>query len=92
MGEIRLRYSFVPKLDLGDGRGDRDFGCGVNVIPNSDEVKNRAEGGGDCEEVEVGFVGSEFLHFSCLLEDLSSMEVLERKRVIDIGEEDGSRA
>ncbi|KAM7496362.1 hypothetical protein LguiA_020776 [Lonicera macranthoides] len=59
-----------------DGGGDKDSGCGAVVVPNFDEVKSISEGGGDCEEVEVGFVGSEFLHSFCLLEGLSSMEVL----------------
>ncbi|KAM7510676.1 hypothetical protein LguiB_009551 [Lonicera macranthoides] len=41
-----------------DSEGDKDSGCRVIVVPDSDEVKSIAEDGGDCEEVEVGMVGS----------------------------------
>ncbi|KAM7526347.1 hypothetical protein LguiA_016249 [Lonicera macranthoides] len=56
------RAKVVLRVEIGSGGhggDDRDSSYGADVVPNSDKVKSRAEGGGDCEEVEVGFVGSE---------------------------------
>ncbi|KAM7507362.1 hypothetical protein LguiA_017815 [Lonicera macranthoides] len=67
-GGWRVEADVVLMMD--GSEGDRDSGGRVIVVPDSDEVKSIVEDGGDCEEVEVGMVGSK-------CEETSSLEAVD---------------